>query len=156
MVSLVKPETGHFFYCLIVALTLSQNLRRRSNREKVTRTHSQRFRKPSQVFFHSNIGTLISVLLNSISTVSSIHWGHWGRVLDRSPFIFGSIVMTRNHWLELSVNSLLLKRGVWMVCALFSHTPHVTWSCHMTLWHPFIWVWLCNTCDVTLSCTSYV
>jgi len=41
MVSLFKLalETGHFFYCLIVALTLSQPLRRRSairsNREKV-------------------------------------------------------------------------------------------------------------------------
>jgi len=122
MVSLVKLETGHFFYCLIVALTLSQNLRRRSairsNREKVTKAHSQRFCEPSQVFINSNIRTLISVLLNSISTASSsIHWGHWGRAFDRSPFIFGSIVMTRNHWLELSVNSLLLKRGVWSTIA---------------------------------------
>ena len=119
-------ETGHFFYCLIVALTLSQNLRQRSairsNREKVARTHSQRFCKRSEVFFNSNIGTPISVLLNSISTgSSSIHWGHWGRVFDRSHLIFGSIVMTkfRNDWLKLLMNSLLLKRWVWSTIALW-------------------------------------
>jgi len=85
--------------------------------ELVARTHSQRFCKPSQFFFNSNIDTPISVLLNRISTrSSSIHWGHRGRVFDRFALIFGSIVMT-NNWLELSMNSLLLKRGVWSTIA---------------------------------------
>ena len=117
-------ETGHFFYCLIIALTLSQNSRRRlairSNTENVARTPSQRFCKRSEVFFNSNIGTSIAVLLNSISTASSIHWGYWGRVFDRSHLILGSIVMTefRNDWLEFSMNLLLFKRGVWSTIAL--------------------------------------
>jgi len=128
MASLVKLalESGHVCYCLIVVLTLSQNLRRRSsiwsNRELVAMTHSQRFCKPSQVFFNSNIDTPISVRLNRISTgSSSIHWGPWGRVFDRSAFIFGSIVMIkfRNDWLEFAVNSLLLKHGVWSTIALW-------------------------------------
>ena len=88
----------------------------------MARTHSQRFCKPSQVFFNSNIGTPISVLLNSISTgSSSTHWGNRGRVFDRSHLIFVSIVMTkfRNDGLELSMNSLLLKRGVWSTIALW-------------------------------------
>ena len=112
-------ETRHFFYRLIIALTLSQNLRRRlairSNTENVARTHSQRFCKRSEVFFDSNVGTSIAVLSNSISTASScIHWGY------RSHLILGSVVMTefRNEWLEFSMNLLLFKRGVWSTIAL--------------------------------------
>ena len=122
MVSLVKLdlEIGHF-YCLISILTLP-NLRRlsaiRSNRENVAGLTRSGSANP-QKSFNSNP---ISVLLNSISTgSSSIHWGHWGRVFDRSHLISGSIVMTkfRNDWLELSMNSLLLKRGVWSTIALW-------------------------------------
>jgi len=37
----------------------------------------------------------------------------------------------------------------YMVCVLSSHTPHVTWSCDIPQCD-------CDTCDMTLSCTSYV
>jgi len=134
-------ETRHFFYRLIIALTLSQNLRRRlairSNREKVARTHSQRFCKRSEVFLNSNIGTSIAVLLNSISTASSsIHWGYWGRVFDRSHLKLGSIIMTkfRNDWLELSMNLLFLKRGVWSTIALW-------WLAKIETPHEHCWAW---------------
>jgi len=42
----------------------------------------------------------------------------------------------------------------YMVCALFFYAYHVT-SCDMMLWLPVMWPWLCDTCDVILSYTSF-
>jgi len=51
--------------------------------------------------------------------------------------------------MEFPLDFLYYLYNYYIVCALFSHTHHVT------LWHPNSCDYeLCNTCDVTLSCTS--
>jgi len=62
--------------------------------------------------------------------------------------------------MEFLLDFLHYLYNYYMVCALFSHAYHVTHhvtSCGVTLWHPIMWLWLHDTCDVTLSHTlSYV
>jgi len=101
MVSLVKLalETGHFFYCLIVALTLSQNLRRWSAYDPIEKKWLDSLAAVLQTLgnlFQLQYRPIHWVQLNSISTgSSSIHWDYWGRVFDKSHLILRSIVMTK-------------------------------------------------------------
>jgi len=96
-------------------------------------------------------------------------------VLLRPEFLAVCVSASKVQWLELSQLSLCSEfdkenliefpldflyylYNYYMVCALFSHTYHVTHhmtSCDVTLWLPVMWLWLCDTCDVTLSCTSF-
>jgi len=55
----------------------------------------------------------------------------------------------KENSIEFPLDSLHYLYNYYMVCALLSHTYHVT------LWLPVMWLWLCDTCDVTLSCTSF-
>ena len=64
----------------------------------------------------------------------------------------------KENSIEFSLDFLHYLYNYYMVCALFSHayyvTHHVT-LCDVMLWLPVMWLWLCDTCDVTLSHTSF-
>jgi len=64
----------------------------------------------------------------------------------------------KENSIEFPLDFLHYLYNYYMVCALFSHTYHVTHhvtSCDVMLWLPVMWLWLCNTCDVTLSHTFF-
>jgi len=52
--------------------------------------------------------------------------------------------------MEFLLDSIYYLYNYYIVCALLSHTHHVTPSYDVTLQHPNM------TCDVSLSCTSFL
>jgi len=64
----------------------------------------------------------------------------------------------KENSIEFLLDSLYYLYNYYMVCTLLSHAYHVTYHvtpCDVMLWLPVMWLWLCNTCDVILSCTSF-
>jgi len=56
----------------------------------------------------------------------------------------------KENLIEFPLDSLYYLYNYYMVCALLSHTYHVTYHvipCDIMLWLPVMWLWLCNTCD---------
>ena len=60
----------------------------------------------------------------------------------------------KENLIEFPLDFLHYLYNYYMVCALLSHTYHVTHhviSYDVTLWLPVIWLWLYDTCNMTLS-----
>jgi len=67
-------------------------------------------------------------------------------------------VIDKENLIESPLDFLHYLYNYHMVYALLSHAYHVThhvMSCDVMLWLSVMWLWLCDTCDVTLSCTPF-
>jgi len=67
-------------------------------------------------------------------------------------------VFDKENLIEFSLDFLHYLYNYYIVCALSSHTYHVTnhvTLCDMTLWHPIHVTVTCDTYNVTLSCTPF-
>ena len=60
----------------------------------------------------------------------------------------------KKNSIEFLLDSLHYLYNYYIVCALLSYAYYVT-SCDVTLWLSVIWLWLCDTCDITLSRTFF-
>ena len=59
----------------------------------------------------------------------------------------------KENLIEFLLDFLYYLYNYYMVCALFSHTYHVTH--HVMLCNVMLWLWLYDTCNVILSCTPF-
>ena len=68
------------------------------------------------------------------------------------------LAINKENLIEFPLDFLHYLYNYYMVCALLSHAYHVTHhvtSCDVMLWLPVMWLWLCDTCNVTLSHTPF-
>ena len=78
----------------------------------------------------------------------------WARIKPTAPLS----VFDKENSMEFLLDFLYYLYNYYMVCALSSHTHHVTsyvTPCDVTLWHPIHVTVTCDTCDVTLSHTPF-
>jgi len=64
----------------------------------------------------------------------------------------------KENSIEFLLDFLHYLYNYYIVCVLLSYAYYVTYhvtSCDMMLWLPVMWLWPCDTCDITLSHTPF-